>query len=330
MSARAPRAQVPPGPPGPADVVTYYSQFFNVVAELFPGLTDLHYGLTPPAEAGGPWHRMWGRLRRGPTRLLERVADLGALAALPKDSVGVDIGCGLGGTCLHLASRHGFPMIGVNLNAAQLRLARPRVARHPAGGRVTLLAGDARALPLASGAATFATLIEVAFHVPDKARLFAEVARVLPPGGRLILVDQEGEAEIEALGLFWFAAEGAYRRLAAVAGLECRLEQDLSEEVAAWMADYARTASLPFHAAAVLAALGRARPGLAWRYLRGVRFFSDLVRADFARRGASVRFQHPFAGVQLLRQHTRRELASGRMRYKAFVFEKAPGKDGSA
>jgi len=308
----------------PADIVAFHSQFFNVVAELFPSLTDLHYGLTPPEAAGHGWWGLMGRLRAGPTRLLDRVTDLSGMAGWPRTHRGLDLGCGLGGTSLHLSRRFGFEMVGVNINRDQLRMAEARLAGRPGADRVTLRHGDVCHLPFADASFDFAVMIEVAFHLRDKARLFSEVARVLAPGGRFVLVDQEGRERQEVMGLFWFAAEGDYRDLAAGAGLDTRAEADLTADVARWMTDYARTASLPFHAGAVAAALVRGGPDLAWRYLRGVHYFSRMVLAELASRGMRVGLTHPLSGVQLLRRHTAAELERGTMRYKAFVFDK-PG-----
>lgn len=300
------------------DIVEFHSQFFNVIAELFPQLADLHYGLTPPAESQS-WAGMVGRLTRGPKRLLDRVAHDAGMARWPAGSRGLDLGCGLGGTSAYLAREFGFEMTGVNINSDQLALARQRLTALGLADQITLRLGDATGLDLPDNSFDFACLIEVAFHVQDKPALFAEVRRVLRPGGTLVLVDQEHADDMEVMGLFWFVREGSYGHLAREADLSLVTEQDLSDDLARWMEDYVRAASLPFHAGAVLAALARLRPALAWRYLSGVRYFSRLILDDFADRGVALPWTHPLAGVKLLRTHTLDELRRGRMRYKLFV-----------
>jgi hypothetical protein len=161
----------------------------------------------------------------------------------------------------------------------------------------------------------------VAFHVPDKAALFSEVARVLKPGGRLLLIDQERKEAAEVLGLFHFVSFGSYARLAEQVGLHVTTEQDLSSLVANWMKDYARAAGRPFHAAASALALLRGGPSLARAYLDGVRAFDELIRTSFAREGHLRRGEH-VNGIHALREHTREELMDGRSRYCLWLFER--------
>ena len=304
------------------DIVAFHSQFFNVIAEVFPGLRDLHYGLTPATETSRSWLGLPRRLSRGPSHLLDRVADLAGIARWPVTHRGLDLGCGLAGTSIYLTRRFGFEMTGVNINPDQLALARERLAREGVSGRVTLQVGDAQRLAFEDASFDFVVLIEVAFHIADKAALLAEIRRVLRPGGTLVLVDQEHAEALDVMGIFFFVREGAYGALGRAAGLALEQEVDLSDGLGRWMQDYVRTASWPFHAGALLAACAQRRPGLAWRYLKGVHYFSRLILADFAQRGVTFRLALPLAGVKLLRQHTLNELRSGRMRYKAFVMRR--------
>ncbi|PWV62338.1 class I SAM-dependent methyltransferase [Plasticicumulans acidivorans] len=78
---------------------------------------------------------------------------------------------------------------GIDLTPAMLERARPRAAAR-AELRLELAVGDAQALelPAASVDAVVAHLIIAV--VPDPARALAEVARVLRPGGRLLLLDK--------------------------------------------------------------------------------------------------------------------------------------------
>jgi 2-polyprenyl-6-hydroxyphenyl methylase/3-demethylubiquinone-9 3-methyltransferase len=74
----------------------------------------------------------------------------------------------------------GYRHIGVDLSATALRIARDH-------GLPTVLRGDACALPIADEAAEVVVAGEILEHVADPARLIGECARVLPPGGTLIL-----------------------------------------------------------------------------------------------------------------------------------------------
>jgi ArsR family transcriptional regulator len=56
-------------------------------------------------------------------------------------------------------------------------------------GNVDLRQGALEALPIGDAEVDLALLVLVLHHVPDPARALAEAARVLKPGGRLVVVD---------------------------------------------------------------------------------------------------------------------------------------------
>ena len=56
---------------------------------------------------------------------------------------------------------------------------------------VELRRGELEALPIDDARLDAATLMLVLHHVPEPERALAEVARVLKPGGRLLLVDMQ-------------------------------------------------------------------------------------------------------------------------------------------
>ncbi|HUC67946.1 MAG TPA: class I SAM-dependent methyltransferase [Stellaceae bacterium] len=71
--------------------------------------------------------------------------------------------------------------VGVDISARMLEVARARYA----DGRYVFIQGDATNLPLATGAFDAAIINGGIHHVNDRRRLFAEIARVLKPGGAL-------------------------------------------------------------------------------------------------------------------------------------------------
>ena len=107
------------------------------------------------------------------------------LALLPPGLRIADLGCGTGGMLPVLAPVAGR-LIGVDREEAMLDVARERVAGLD---NVTLLAGMLDALPLAAGAVDLALCALVLHHVRELAPVFREVARVLAPGGRVVLLD---------------------------------------------------------------------------------------------------------------------------------------------
>jgi len=99
----------------------------------------------------------------------------------------LELGCGTGRISLPLA-RAGIPLVGIDRSEAMLARARTRVRRARLAGRVQLIRGDIRFLPLAS-ASRFSMvmapygLLQSLLRERDLAATLAEVRRVLRPGG---------------------------------------------------------------------------------------------------------------------------------------------------
>ena len=128
---------------------------------------------------------------------------LAALAALaqPEWIVG-DLGCGTGQISAALAP-FVARVIAVDASAAMLQAARKRLSLLD---NIDLRRGDLEALPIDDGRLDFATIMLVLHHVPEPARAIAEVARVLKPAGRLVLVDMlphDREVYRQQMGHLW-------------------------------------------------------------------------------------------------------------------------------
>jgi len=142
----------------------------------------------------------WDRVR---AELFGRRADLLALLALLDDDWTVgDLGCGTGALSEVLAPAVGR-VIAVDESEAMLGAARDRLHGM---SNVELRAGSLEALPILDGALDAAVLSLVLHYVPEPARALAEAARVLAPGGRVLIADMqphEREEYRHEMGHLW-------------------------------------------------------------------------------------------------------------------------------
>jgi ubiquinone/menaquinone biosynthesis C-methylase UbiE len=108
--------------------------------------------------------------------------------ALGKRSLGrlVDIGTGTG-RMIELFGPRASQAIGIDRSSEMLRLA--RVKLEAAGIHSSLRQGDMYALPLGDGSADSVIIHQVLHYAHSPAAAIAEAARVLAPGGTLLVVD---------------------------------------------------------------------------------------------------------------------------------------------
>jgi 2-polyprenyl-3-methyl-5-hydroxy-6-metoxy-1,4-benzoquinol methylase len=107
------------------------------------------------------------------------------LDGLPTGTV-LDAACGTGRYAAYLAAR-GHRVVGVDGSPEMLDRARVRVPD------ATFARGDLHRLPLADGAVDVVVCALALVHVPSLAPVMAEFARVLRPGGHLVISDVHHE-----------------------------------------------------------------------------------------------------------------------------------------
>jgi ubiquinone/menaquinone biosynthesis C-methylase UbiE len=142
----------------------------------------------------------WDRLR---DELFGDRFHLAALAALAEpDWVLGDLGCGTGRVS-EVFARFVARVVAVDGSAQMLQAAKKRLQPYE---NVELRRGDLEALPIDDGRLDAATMMLVLHHVPEPDKALAEAARVLRPGGRLIVVDMlphDRESYGQQMGHVW-------------------------------------------------------------------------------------------------------------------------------
>ena len=161
------------------------------------------------------------------------------LPAVAEPSI-VDLGCGVGGSLCYLAKRLPIRGAGVTLSPVQARLAAERIRAAGLDDRIRCLEGDYADPGLDLPAADLVYAIESFVHGPDPAGFFAQCARVVRPGGLLLICDDvrrtggDGAARraIDRFRRGWrintLLDREALHTLAAEAGFEHRSTQDLT------------------------------------------------------------------------------------------------------
>jgi tocopherol O-methyltransferase len=130
-------------------------------------------------------HGLWTDARATPGEATRRLIDVVAGHARVKAGDAVcDVGCGYGGTARVLAREHAARVTALTISKAQHDHA---LAVDPGADNPTYLLRDWLENGLADDAYDAVIAIESSEHMPDLAAFFAEVARVLRPGGRFVV-----------------------------------------------------------------------------------------------------------------------------------------------
>ena len=118
----------------------------------------------------------------------------------------LDAACGTGRHAAFLATR-GHRVAGIDTSPAMLARARARV---PAAA---LAVGSLVALPISSASVGVAVCALALMHLPDLRPAIAELARVVRPGGRLVLSDLHPTTLTLGGGALFQGADGAFGRV---------------------------------------------------------------------------------------------------------------------
>lgn len=102
----------------------------------------------------------------------------------------LDVGSGVGGPARVAADRYGCTVTGVDLSPDFVAAARTLTERAGLTSLVRFEVGEAGRLPCDDASQDRAMMIHVGMNVPDKAAVFAQLRRVVRPGGLVAVYDQ--------------------------------------------------------------------------------------------------------------------------------------------
>ncbi|MFE2585925.1 SAM-dependent methyltransferase [Streptomyces sp. NPDC059378] len=214
-------------------VGTLYDQMAGFESENFGGDHNLHFGYwDDPADT-------WP-LERAEERFTELMIE--KLRAKPGDQV-LDVGCGMGTPAIRLAHSTGGKVVGVTVSHEQVKRAGIRATAAGLTDRVSFQYADAAALPFAAGSFDAVWALESIIHMPDRVQVLREMARVVRPGGRIVLTDfferapvpERKRAAVEKFYENWVMGPivkiDDYPGLVREAGLRLVEVSDISEQV---------------------------------------------------------------------------------------------------
>lgn len=154
--------------------------------------------------SSGLWESIWGEHmhhgyygRNGNYKLERRQAQIELIEELliwadctqdnPPQNI-VDVGCGIGGSTLHLAQKFGSKATGITLSPVQASRAKERAAEAGLDDRVSFEVANALEMPFEDNSFDLVWSLESGEHMPDKTKFIQECYRVLKPGGKMIMV----------------------------------------------------------------------------------------------------------------------------------------------
>ena len=152
--------------------------------------------------SSGLWESIWGEHmhhgyygKNGNYKLDRRQAQIDLIEELlfwsdctednPPQNI-IDVGCGIGGSTLHLAQKFGSSATGITLSPVQASRAKERAREAGLDSRVNFEVANALDMPFEDNTFDLVWSLESGEHMPDKAKFLSECYRVLKPGGKMI------------------------------------------------------------------------------------------------------------------------------------------------
>jgi tocopherol O-methyltransferase len=192
----APDLNVASAPAAADGITAAVARYYDTTVDLYEELwgEHVHHGYWDPDERPGTDVAQ----RHGATDRLVR--ELVAYAGIPDGARVLDIGCGIGGPALHLAGALGCTVEGVTLSAPQAQRANEKARAAGLAERANFRVCDGLATGHPDASFDVVWAMESLMHIADRPAFFAEVLRLLRPGGILAVATwsvRDGELDAQ-------------------------------------------------------------------------------------------------------------------------------------
>ncbi len=213
------------------------------------------------------------------TRGREATDDLIRALQLEPEMHVLDLGSGVGGPARHVASVVGCRVTGVDLVDEYVEFARDLGARCGLDARLAFRQGDATRLPFEDASFDAVMTQHACMNIVDKAAVYREAVRLLPPGGRFGLYDlMQGPGGAPFYPVPWardrstsfLATLRETRELLNAAGFEIVSISDRTDDCIDWLEAMRRRAASEARPLGIHLLLGAGFPQIAANLLRNL------------------------------------------------------------
>ncbi|MER6173025.1 methyltransferase domain-containing protein [Streptosporangium sp. NPDC001681] len=163
--------------PSAKEVGEFYDRNGRVLTDIFAGSMHLGYWLGPDDDSD---------LKAATERLTEIM--IIKLRVEAGDTV-LDLGCGTGKPAVRLAKTTGARVVGISVSTEDVAQATALAQAEGVADLVDFRVADAMDLPFEAGSFDAVLALGSILHILDRTHVLKQVARVLRPGGRLVLTD---------------------------------------------------------------------------------------------------------------------------------------------
>jgi tocopherol O-methyltransferase len=150
-----------------------------------------HYNLTTPFYRlyWGPHihHGLWESSETPHEAQLQLTERLATLAGISRGDRIVDVGCGMGGSSIHLAKTRNCRGLGITISQLQRHWAAVSARWHGVSQQVEFRCADAEKIELPQRTRDVVWSVECTEHLFDKQSFFRRAAAWLKPGGRMAI-----------------------------------------------------------------------------------------------------------------------------------------------